>query len=333
MTTVNKIEIEIPFPVGSVNIYFIQDSIPTLIDAAFDSDKSLEVVKLALRRIGYRLTDIKRILLTHGHLDHIGLAGRIAVISGAEIFIHPLDRYKAILDSEKGNTEKIEPFLRFFNEAGLPQAVCKNLSAHISEHFIKFFPRPFDAQHLSSHDTFSFDDFALETVYCPGHTPGSVCFFDRKNGRLFSGDHLLQNITPNPVVEIENQNMDNGYKSLSSYLRSLELISTMDVKLVLPGHGSPFSSHRKRVDEIKRHHRIRRQEVLKALKSYKGGLPSWPGASLFMISQQLFPNLRGWDIFLGLSEARGHLEILEEEELITSQKVDDQRFYYLGGSR
>ena len=157
---------------------------PYLIDACFYSDKSLEAVELAIKKAGYQLTDIKRILLTHGHLGHIGLAGKIAVMSGAE---------------------------------------------------------------------------------------------------------------------------------------------------VLSGHGAPFSNATERAEEIIGHHLVRRQEVLDAFSDNKSDLSDRDGMTLFMVSQAIFPKLRGWDIFLGLSETYGHLEALQEEGLVTSRMMGDQRIYRLCG--
>ncbi|RJR49516.1 MAG: MBL fold metallo-hydrolase [Desulfobacteraceae bacterium] len=329
MNPVIRIEIPIPFPIRSVNTYFIPDSNPTLIDAGFHSEKGLDAVELAIKRTGYRLTDIKRILLTHGHLDHIGLAGKIAAMSGAEVFIHSLDRDKCIWDVQGNQEKRMAPFLRFFKEAGLPDKIIRDISLRMTDRFKRFFPGDFDVKHIEGNETFSFDDFSLKVVYSPGHTLGSVCFSDRENGRLFSGDHLLENITSNPMVEIENQDKSNGYKSLSSYLKSLEMIAAMEIKEVLPGHGARFSNAAERAREIIGHHLVRRQEVLDAFSGNKMGLSDRGGMTLFMVSQAVFPELRGWDIFLGLSETHGHLEVLEEEGLITSRTKGDQRLYCL----
>jgi glyoxylase-like metal-dependent hydrolase (beta-lactamase superfamily II) len=334
MTAVNRIEIPIPFPIRSVNCYFIEDSIPTLIDAGFCSAEGLDVLDLAIKKAGYRFSDIKRILLTHGHMDHVGLAGKIAAVSGAEVFIHPLDRDKCIWDVRENQEQRMEPFLRFFKEAGLPDTIIRDISIRMSDRFERFFPGDFDVKYITGKETFSFDDFNLEVVCCPGHTPGAVCFFDRNNGRLFSGDHLLKNITSNPVVEVEYQGKKNGYRSLSSYLKSLKMIAAMEVEEVLPGHGAPFSNSRERVDEIIRHHRIRRQEVLDAVTDYKTDLSGRGEMTLFMVSKKLFPKVRGWDIFLGLSETHGCLEFLKDEGLITSHMQGDHRLYrFSSGNR
>jgi glyoxylase-like metal-dependent hydrolase (beta-lactamase superfamily II) len=327
MNRINRIEIPIPFPIRSVNVYFIEDSIPTLIDGGFHSKEGLALVENALREKGVRLSDIKRVLLTHGHLDHVGLAGRIQHSSGAEVYIHPRDTDKCIWNIETYAEKKKAPFLRFFREGGLPENIVESISSQMDARFQSFFPGDFAVEDLEMDKKIAFDTFTLEVIHCPGHTRGSVCFFDRENKRFFSGDHLLEKITSNPVVELEARENGNGYKSLSNYLNSLEVTAHLDIAQILPGHGSPFRGHRKRIQEIKKHHRSRRDEVLRALDS-----PSITrdGINLFEITMAVFPELRAWDIFLGMSEILGHLEMLEEARLIRSRMTGDQRMYRAG---
>lgn len=117
--------------------------------------------------------------------------------------------------------------------------------------------------------------------------------------------------------------------SLSSYLKSLEMLSAMEISEVLPGHGAPFSNARERAREIIGHHLVRRQEVLDAFTHNKSDLSDRGGMTLFMVSQAVFPALRGWDIFLGLSETHGHLEVLAKDGLVASRMIGDQRIYQL----
>lgn len=324
MSSITRIEIPIPFPIASVNIYFIEDSIPTLIDAGFHSREGLNLVENALGEKGVRLSGIRRVLLSHGHLDHVGLAGKTQKRGGAEVFIHPLDRDKCIWNIETYAEKKKAPFLRFFKEGGLPADTVETIAEQMDARFKSYFPGNFAVKELHGGDNIAFDDFALEVIPCPGHTRGSVCFFDRENGRFFSGDHLLEKITSNPVVELDTRENGTGYKSLSHYLESLTLTEDLDIKEVLPGHGAPFHEHGKRIKEIKKHHRTRREEIFRVLKSHPNTLD---GMNLFHITMSIFPELKAWDIFLGMSETLGHLEILEEKGLITSRMAREQRVY------
>ena len=154
-----------------------------------------------------------------------------------------------------------------------------------------------------------------------------MCFFDRKNSRLFSGDHLLQKITSNPVIEIQNRNVDHDYRSLSSYIRSLEMIGKMGINMVLPGHGESFSNPENQIEKIIRHHEIRQEEILRVLRTDKKQLNNGHGATLFSITQKIFPDLKAWDIFLGLSEVHGHLRVSENHGLIKQLKQNGQYLY------
>ncbi len=324
MNNISRIEIPIPFPIRSVNVYFIEDSIPTLIDAGFHSEEGLSVVEHALREKGVRLSDIRRVLLTHGHIDHVGLAGKIQEAGGAEVFIYPRDREKCIWNIKTYAEKKKTPFLRFFKEGGLPEDIVKVISTQMDTRFKSFFPGDFAVKDLETDKKITFDTFTLEVVHSPGHTRGSVCFFDRKNRTFFSGDHLLEKITSNPVVELETRENGAGYQSLSHYLESLNLTEQLDIDQVLPGHGSPFRNHRTRIAEIKEHHRSRGEEILRILRSHPEGRN---GINLFAITMTVFPELKAWDIFLGMSEILGHLEILEKNGLIGSRTISEQRIY------
>jgi len=324
MSSITRIKIPIPFPIASVNIYFIEDSIPTLIDAGLNSEEGLSVVKKALWEKGIRLSDIRRVLLTHGHLDHVGLAGKIQESGGAEVFIHSWDRGKCIHNGRIYSEEKKPFFFRFFREGGASNEMAEGIFSEMNARFGSYYPADFTVQDLEANETIFFDDFGLEVIHCPGHTRGSVCFLDRENKRFFSGDHLLENITSNPVVELETRGNGTGFKSLLCYLTSLCFTENLDIKEVLPGHGPSFYQHRKRINQIKKHHRERGEEIRCVLKDFPDGI------NLFAITMILFPGIKGGDIFLGMSEIVGHLEILEENGFVTSRMVGDQRIYQSG---
>lgn len=137
----------------------------------------------------------------------------------------------------------------------------------------------------------------------------------------------MEKISSNPVVEI-NVEDSCDYKSLSSYLSSLDLIRGLNAQHILPAHGLPFANHRKRVDELRNHHLRRKKEVLDILGN-ASRFGANDGVTLFMISSRLFSSIFGVGIFLGISEAKGHLEILEEEGIITSCLAGARYFYPL----
>ena len=110
----------------------------------------------------------------------------------------------------------------------------------ISERFKRFYLGFSGVKPLDGGKIFFFDDFRLEVVHTPRHTPGSICLFDIKDGGFFSGDSLLEKITSNPVVELDSQGENDNYRSLERYMESLGVIEALPITNVFPGMVSHF---------------------------------------------------------------------------------------------
>jgi glyoxylase-like metal-dependent hydrolase (beta-lactamase superfamily II) len=329
MTAVKRIEIRTPFALKRVNCYYIKDSVPTLIDAGVNTEESFEAVRSAVEEAGGTIEGLRRLILTHAHSDHIGLVSRIARLSGADVYIHRWDAGRMLRHDQEGSANLGERYRGFFLEAGVPEGMVEETVRSISERFRRFYCAFSGEKVLEGEETFPFDDFSLEVIHTPGHTPGSICIFNRVDRTLFSGDTLLEKITSNPMAEISSPAGKSKYKSLERYLASLEVIEALPVKRVLPGHGPPFSNHRKRVKELYAHHRARMEEILKILKENNANSEAGSGATEFMLAKRLFHCLEGVELFLGLSEAQGHLQVLQDQGLVFSRKEGAQRLYYL----
>ncbi len=127
MTSVHTIQVPLPFPVKWINSYYVEDSVPTLIDTGIHGDESLEAVRSEIAETGGALEDLGRIIITHGHLDHMGLAGTIAQISGAEVFIHAWDKAKTTIVDPEHVSETRRKYSLFFAEAGMPEDLADGL--------------------------------------------------------------------------------------------------------------------------------------------------------------------------------------------------------------
>ena len=329
MTTIHRIETRTPFPIDRVNCYYIHDSTPTLIDAGVNTDTSFDEVESAIKKTGGTIEGLKKIILTHAHSDHIGLVTRIVELSGTEIYIHKWDAAKMDDDSESGFIERIDRFRRFFLETGVPESMVEKTLKTIFERFRSFYRGFSGVKPLEGGELFSFQDFCLEVIHTPGHTPGSVCLFDRERGVFFSGDTLLEKISSNPLVEVEPVAGEVDYRSLEKFMSSLRFIDSLPVKKVLPGHGDPFSDHRKRIGELFAHHEDRMNQVFNILNDNESAIGTGSGMTLFGVASAIFGRLEGIDLFLGLSEAKCHLEVLEQKSLVFSRKQGILKFYHL----
>jgi glyoxylase-like metal-dependent hydrolase (beta-lactamase superfamily II) len=152
-----------------------------------------------------------------------------------------------------------------------------------------------------------------DVIYTPGHAPNHVCFHQPELRALIAGDHVLGEITSNPILEAPLPGTRARPRSLPDYLAALERVAGLRVLWVYPGHGAPFQGHRKLIRERLAFHDRRAAKVL-------GFLAGGP-ATVYDLSRRLFPNLAGVDLFLGLSETLGHLDLLEDRGQVAVQRA------------
>ena len=296
---IHKIELPVPFPTKTINVYLVDKEPITLIDAGVKTDTSFRVLKGSLRTLGYEIKDIRRIVITHGHRDHYGQAKKISALSGAEIYIHE-EEYQAI-----------QSFAQFWSQVasvlvqnGVPKDSVKKTLHKIES--TQQWAEPLDDVHfIHEGEEIYFKDIVLRTLHCPGHSPGSLCFYYEEKGILVSGDHVLREITPNPVINPLQKSTWPQYPSLKQYLNSIRKIKDLEVFLVLPGHGGAFRDFKATLEKILHHHEQRLATVLSIL--------SLGEKTAYDISGTLFPNTKSYEIFLGMFEILGHLSILLEE--------------------
>jgi glyoxylase-like metal-dependent hydrolase (beta-lactamase superfamily II) len=310
-----KIELPIPFPLETANVYVIDEPPRTLIDTGIKTEASFEALKKGMEEIGVSLSSIERILITHGHIDHYGQAKRLASLSGARIYIHPIEygRIRSILHSF-GFLKSI--LLR----NGVPQGMV-NEAIFFMESAQKMADPLDEAFFIGDGDSIPFDSVTWKAVHCPGHSPGLLCFHWPEKKILFTGDHLIKEITPNPVLNVPEGGPPYRYPSLKDYLVSLEKIEKLDLTLLLPGHGEEITDAKALIRMLFVHHWERMDRVQSILSSGE--------KTPFEIAMDLFPGVPPFEIFLGISEAVGHLDILREQRKVKVREREGIDFYSL----
>jgi glyoxylase-like metal-dependent hydrolase (beta-lactamase superfamily II) len=134
----------------------------------------------------------------------------------------------------------------------------------------------------------------------------------------FSDDHLLEHVSPNPLVDLEGQR-EPRHKALVEYLRSIHQVRALDIALVAPGHAEPFSGHAVLIDRLLGFYAKRQEKLLGLLRDG----PRTPAE----LSAVLFPRVREQHLYLTLSETMGNLEVLEEQGVIArSEAASRMRF-------
>jgi glyoxylase-like metal-dependent hydrolase (beta-lactamase superfamily II) len=249
---------EIPLPqnpLRAINSYVIRgDGRFLMIDTGMNRPECLQAMEAYIKEVGVDLnrTDF---FITHLHADHLGLVSELAQPSSKVYFNHP--------DSEVINdAHHWEEMADIARLNGFPESdILTAISRHPGKRYHARRPLPLTL--LKEGDKIEIAGYSFICIETPGHTRGHLCLYEPAKKIFFSGDHILETITPNIALWSE------GDDPLKNYLQSLDKVSKYDVAHVLPGHRQLFSHHRRRIEELKKHHEIRNEEILSILKRGK----------------------------------------------------------------
>lgn len=297
-------ELPTPFPVGPVNCWLFPDGPVTLVDPGMVWDDSVPRVEKLLAEAGLHLPDVERIVVTHGHPDHFGLAGHLARTSGARILCGTEERSKLLSSHDRPR------FGDLLGRLGIPaemRATWPELYAGMRD--LIDTPDEGALVDVDDGELLSLGNRLFDAHVTPGHATGHLSLFEAETGVLVSGDHLLPRITPNPVLEPDNVTGERR-RSLVEYLDSLDRFVALDPTVILPGHGPAFHDVGALVATMRVHHDRRAERVLELVRELGEPTP-------FDLATAMFPSLEGFGVMLGVSEAVGHLDLLVDDGVVT----------------
>ncbi len=306
----HTIAIPIPYASGTINVYFSEKPIPTLIDIPPNEACYCEQLESALGRKGCSLVkDIKRIIITHPHFDHCGLANWIVKHCKAEIWV--FRGSGAYLENFPEETlEDFKYYSSLLEQAGVPGQGSEYLE-EFSQTLLRLGSRAPVSRYLEEGDEIEFGSAVFRVIHVPGHTPWCIMMYDAERQMAFTGDFLIKDISSNAVVQRPGTVAD-GYKSLKSYITSLKKAQNLGLEQALPGHGGPVMDVQGWTQDILSFIGNRKSQILSIVTKR-------PACSPYQIMKDLFPDLGDWQILLGISEVMGHLELLEEDGTIVRE--------------
>ncbi|MGZ8632711.1 MAG: MBL fold metallo-hydrolase [Solirubrobacteraceae bacterium] len=311
---IHVLPVPTPFAVGRINCYLVEDDPLTLVDAGPNSATSLTALEAALAEHGRRIEDLERIVITHQHIDHIGLVAILADRSGAEVCaldaLAPwLARYSAVMDDDDAFAEAI--MLRH----GIPEDIVMALRA-VTRSFRAWGGSCEVSTPLTDGELLPFAGRAWRAHHRPGHSPSDTVFHDAASGELVAGDHLIKHISSNPLISrpLAGGEPTGRPKALVAYLTSLRATRDMELSVVLPGHGEPVEDHRALIDERLVLHDRRADKL--------HGLVSERPRTAYELAQELWGNVAVTQAYLTLSEVLGHVDLLLDDGRVVEEEAD-----------
>lgn len=311
------LSIPTPFFIGDVNVYLIKEDPLTLVDVGPKTEKAFDALRNKLQINGVQISDVKRIVLTHAHEDHCGLAKQIKTeAKDAEIFVHGWETghlFGRLANAEHKN---------LMTRAGVPETAFGEIQ-RIYQDVSKLTDmlEAGEFSELKDEMEIEFASGVLKVIHTPGHTPGSCSFFREANRTLMAGDTILKRITPNPMLAPDPFDANRRFKSLGEYLVSLARIRSLSPTLVYGGHGEPIDDFEEIFHRYVRSIDERQRNVVDII--------SKTSATAFEVARKLFPQAIGKNVhgFLAISESIAHLDYAESEGKIRVELKDGAEVY------
>jgi glyoxylase-like metal-dependent hydrolase (beta-lactamase superfamily II) len=292
-----------PFAVGRVNCYLIEDEPLTLVDTGPNSGKALDELTARLAERGHALADLEQIVVTHQHIDHLGLVEILVEHSGAEVAaLGAAARRLASFDEDAELEDEfaVEVMLR----NGIPEDVTVALRS-VSRSFRSWGSHVTVTKPLDDGGVLELGERRLEVLHRPGHSPSDTVFWDAERKILIAADHLLPDISSNPLLARPLDGSSERPQALATYIESLKETREMPAEIVLPGHGEPITDHAALIDSRFAGSERRKEKIYRLIVERP--------RTGYELAQALWGNVAVTQAYLTLSEVIGHADLLVNE--------------------
>lgn len=305
------LQIEFPSAASPVNVYLIEDSPLTIVDTGPNLPASLHQLEQGLAAHGYQIEDLERVVVTHPHIDHAGLASIVRNRSGAEVC--------AAAGSEAwlGSYRHSELWIRAWRQRlmlrhGVPARVVAS-NSHEAVYRTSWDPSVDVDRPLLDGDTLEFKHRQWRAASRPGHSPFDLLLDDQQHGYTLVGDHLISHISSNALITPMPDGASLGRpQALLQYRLSLAATVQMNARVLLAGHGQPILDHRALIER-----RLagidRRSEQISTIV---GAGPT----TAYEIARILWGERAEQEAWLTISEVLGHIDLLKSRGRVTESE-------------
>lgn len=308
-----RIELPTEFDVGPVNCYLFTEPEPILVDCGVETEASWETLQASLTQHGLTPTDIRRVIITHPHVDHFGLAARIISLSGGQVWVSDLGAEWLINPKKLFNLRAEYYRDHFLRQAGLPEEM-----AHLVQTYFAQVAENTTAVPPATIQTFKVGDWLemggarWQVLHMPGHASHQTCFYQPESRQFLSADMLLPK-TPTPIVERPLPNQPRQ-PSLPIFMTSLERCEALEIDTVYPGHGEPFQNHRQLIQKQRQRIHQRKDEALLLIQQGHH--------TAYALMNEMYAHYPPAFRFAGLWMLIGYLDLLQAEGRIDVETVD-----------
>ena len=312
---ITRLTVPTPFRIGPVNCWLIEADALTLVDVGPNDPASLAALEASLGELGFGIADLDLLLLTHQHYDHIGLAAELRERSGARIVAHE-DLVPFLAGGDASNSAEDEFAEAIMRIHGVDEPSIRQLREGARRRWHFGCRCPVDSS-VADGDLVHLGGIALRVHHRPGHSPTDTIFVDEETRVAFVGDHLLGPISSNPILHRpvhEPADPTRRPRTLVRYLDSLRRTVELELAQALTGHRDPVSDVRGLVEARRREHDERKEEIYAATAA--GPLTA------FEVVGVLWPRLSTDQVYLGVCEVLGHVDLLVDEGRVTEVEQD-----------
>jgi glyoxylase-like metal-dependent hydrolase (beta-lactamase superfamily II) len=326
---IRVLRIPTPFQVGRVNVYLLEDEPLTLVDSGPNSGKALDELERQLEALGHSIEAIELVVITHQHIDHLGLVDIVAKRSGAEVAA--LDLLAPFVENFGDDAERDdEEAAALMRRHGISEEIVTALR-QVTGSFRAWGSKAHVTRPLHDGEVLELRDRKLEVQHRPGHSPSDTVFWDHERRILLAADHLIKHISSNPLISRPLDGSAERTQALVTYLESLRRTRELPAEIVLAGHGEPITDHAALIDQRFALHRRRAEKLY--------GLIAEQPRTGHELAQALWGDVAVTQAFLTLSEVIGHVDLLvnaghvrevEDGEVVRYAATSDRAPDHLG---